>query len=32
MIGIGGLTPCQDLVDAILAPEPGEEKTILDLG
>lgn len=29
---MGGLTPCMDLVDAVLAPKPGESRQILDLG
>lgn len=29
---MGGLTPCQELVDTVLAPEDDKEKTILDIG
>jgi hypothetical protein len=29
---MGGLTPCPDVVDAVLAPVDGEEKKILDIG
>jgi hypothetical protein len=29
---MGGLTPCQDLVDIVLTPEEGVEKKVLDLG
>ncbi|CAG8651721.1 2079_t:CDS:10, partial [Acaulospora colombiana] len=32
LIGMGGLYPCPDLVEKILAPEPGIIKEILDLG
>lgn len=29
---MGGLTPCQDVVDAILVPDDTEEKRVLDIG
>lgn len=32
VLGMGGLTPCPDVVDAVLAPVDGEEKKILDIG
>jgi hypothetical protein len=32
LIGLGGLYPCPDLVERILAPESGVTKEILDLG
>lgn len=30
--GMGGLTPCQATVDAILMPESGKDKRVLDIG
>jgi hypothetical protein len=32
VIGLGGLTPCPELVDAVLTPVEGEVKRVLDLG
>ncbi|PVF95012.1 S-adenosyl-L-methionine-dependent methyltransferase [Serendipita vermifera] len=32
LVGLGGLYPCPDLVENILAPQPGVTKEILDLG
>jgi hypothetical protein len=29
---MGGITPCQDIVDAILLADDGEEKRVLDIG
>jgi hypothetical protein len=31
-LGMGGLTPCQDVVDLILMSDDGKAKTILDIG
>jgi hypothetical protein len=32
VLGLNGLYPAQDVVRAVLSPEPGETKNILDLG
>jgi hypothetical protein len=31
-IGMGGLTPCMNIVEAILTPVAGEERKVLDIG
>lgn len=31
-IGMGGLTPCMDVVERVLAPLPGKQRQVLDVG
>lgn len=31
-VGLGSLYPCTDVVERILAPEPGVNKQVIDLG
>lgn len=32
VLGMGGLTPCQEIVDAILTPQNDEQRSVMDIG
>jgi len=32
MLAVGGIYPCPELISEVLKPEPGVQKSILDLG